>query len=361
VSAAIGGLVVAGAVIAFGAGERRQTITYLQPPAAAEAGFSPTNGLTLNDLYQNDAPAVVLVSAKILERFPSPFGSAHAVGTSTGSGFLVDRDGDILTSYHVVQGAARTGGVTVTFEGDAVRPASVIAVLPGQDLAVLRVSPSQLPPVAPLALGDSAAVRVGEPTVSIGNPFGADRTLTDGIVSALQHQLLTTDGQTIDNVIQTDQPLLAGSAGGPLIDPSGRVIGVNSEVDAVVGAGGESERIAFAIPIDVAEALLHRVAHERVIRVAYLGLGPSSAKPSRAGALVADVEPGSPAAQAGIRPGDAILRVDGIPVDSISDVLTVVSTLSPGDRVALTVRQGARLRPLTAVLGGRPATAEQSG
>ncbi len=355
ISAVIGGLVVAGGLAVLGVNRNRRSVTYLEgPPVAAEAGFAASSGSTLNDIYQIDAPAVVFVDAKILERFPSPFGAARAIGTSTGSGFLVDRAGDILTSYHVVAGAARTGGVTVTFENNQVRSASVIAVEPNQDLAVLRVAPAALPRVTPLRLGDSSAVRVGDPTFAIGNPFGVDRTLTSGIVSALQHQILTTDGRTIDNVFQTDQPMIPGSAGGPLLSSSGRVIGINSEVNAVVGGGGESERLSLAIPSDVAQALLQTVAHQRAITVAYLGLGASSARPSRFGAVVQGVDPRGPAGQAGIRRGDTIVKIDGIPVESISDVLTVVSTLSPDNRVQLTVRDRGHLRLLTVRLSGRP-------
>jgi S1-C subfamily serine protease len=134
---------------------------------------------------------------------------------STGSGFLVDRRGDILTNYHVVDGA-EPSGVSVEFEGGVEHEASVVGIGRTQDIAILRVDMRRVPLVKPLQLGDSTSVRVGDPTLAIGDPFGLDRTLTSGIVSALQHQIEAADGSSIDNVIQTDQPLDLKNSGGPL-------------------------------------------------------------------------------------------------------------------------------------------------
>lgn len=354
-SAVIGGVIAAGGVLLLGADGRQRTVTYYQGSSVTEAGFAQS-GSTLYDLYQSDAPAVVQVKADILERVTSPSGAsarALSAGTSVGSGFLVDRFGDIVTTYRVVAGAARTGGVNVTFENDAVRPASVLAVRPSEDLAILRVDPRQLPQVAPLALGDSSSVRVGDPTAAIGNPFGADRTLSPGHVAALQHEIATSDGGTVDNLIQTDQPLIAGNEGGPLLSMlTHKVIGIDSEVEAVTG-DGSAMNVTFAIPIDVAEAALQVVSHQKAIRVAYLGVGPSSAKPSKSGAVVHSVDPHGPAARAGIRSGDTIVRIGRVPVDSISDVDAVVSTLSPGDSVELAVRVHGHTKLVGVDLAGR--------
>lgn len=362
-SAVTGGLIVAGGLVISGlAGPRRTTIVY-EPPTAAQTGFASASGTSLNDLYQNDAPAVVLVSAKIVEpvpteRVPSPSGSASVSlhGTSTGTGFLVDRHGDIVTSYRVIAGAERNGGVTVTFENNraARRSASVIAVDEAHDIAILRVQPSQLPAVTPLQFGPSTLVRVGDPALAIGNPFGIGGTFANGIVSALQHQIVAANGQTIDNVIQTDLTLFAGDEGGPLLSANtGKVIGINAEVDAVVGAGGATQPLWYAIPSDVAKAVLGTVAHQTAIQVAYLGVGSSSGKPSKSGAVVQRVDPHGPAKQAGIKVGDVIVKVDNIRVDSISDVLTVVSTLSPQSRIDLELRHHGHLRQVPVLLEGR--------
>jgi putative serine protease PepD len=214
---------------------------------------------------------------------------------------------------------------------------------------------SGVAPVTPLALADSSTVRVGDPTLSIGNPFGLDRTLTTGIVSALQHQIQAADGATIDNVIQVDQPVSAAGAGGPLLDSDGRVIGVDSAV-ATAGDGGQP--LAVAVPIDTADALLAQTPRGGAMRVAYLGLGPARAPSGPSGTVVASVNRDGPAAQAGLRRGDRIERVGGIAVSSIAEVMSVVRTRSPGQALAIEVRRGRRLHTLTAVLGSRLASAD---
>ena len=179
----------------------------------------------------------------------------------------------MLTDYHVVDGADRSAGVTVEFEGKIIRRARVVAVDPRSDLAVLHIDMRGLPTVRPLTLGESSTVRVGDPTLTIGNPFGVDRTLTSGIVSALAHRLPAADGQAIDNVIQTDQPIDAGNAGGPLLDAGGQVIGINSEVTTPESGGRSGQALAFAVPIDTAGEILSRAAHAGPVRVADIGLG----------------------------------------------------------------------------------------
>ena len=352
VSALIGGLVVGGAFLVSGVagGSHTETI-FTQSPVANEAAVDPVSGPTLHDIYQRNAPGVVFVRAKLLETVASPFNlfRARESGTSTGAGFLVDRRGDILTNYHVIDGADRSRGVTVQFEGEAVRSASVVAVDPGDDLAVLRSDMRGVSAVRPLALGDSTTVRVGDPTLTIGNPFGVDRTLTSGIVAALQHEIQAADGRSINNVIQTDQSVSAGNSGAPLLDADGRVIGINSQL--ATGGDQTSQRVAFAIPIDTADSVLSRVDKQAALKVAYLGV---TAAPSRSrAAVVGVVAPGSPAAAAGLRRGDTIQRIDTTPVDSIADVLAIVATRSPGQPVSLQIRRGRHHSTLQVTLGSR--------
>jgi S1-C subfamily serine protease len=356
VSAVLGGLVVVGGVVVLGITGRQHTVTIIeQAPVAAQAASDPSSGLTPHDIYQRYKPGVVFVRAKLVEQVTTPFDlfRGRASHTSTGSGFLVDNHGDILTNYHVINGAARSGGVTVQFENAATRSATVVAVDPKDDLAVLRVDMRQLPPIRPLALGDSTSVRVGDPTLAIGNPFGVDRTLTSGIVSALQHQIQASDGRSINNVIQTDQPIAAGNSGGPLLDADGRVIGINSQIATAAGSDGLTQRLAFAIPIDTADAVLATVDQQAPVRVAYLGLRVGGAVPARTGAVIASIDREGPASSAGLRDGDTIERVDNRPVASISDVLAVVSTYSPGQTVAVVLRRGRHRRIVSVVLGSR--------
>lgn len=367
-SAVVGGLIVGAGLLVFdGAGRGRTETIVVEAPVAsqpAEGSSGAQSGLTAHDIYQRDAPGVVYVRAKLVVATESAFETFHAgpSTTSTGSGFLVDRHGDVLTDYHVVDGADRSSGVTVEFQGATVRRAAVVAVDPGSDLAVLHADMRGVPAVRPLRLGESSTVRVGDPTLSIGNPFGLDRTLTSGIVSALQHRLPAGNGHAIDNVIQTDQPIDSGNSGGPLLDAGGQVIGINSEVMTPPSGGRSGQTVAFAVPIDTAGGILSRAAHAGPVRVADIGLAGGAHRASGgagAGVTVAEVVRGGPAAVAGVSRGDVIARVDGSPVASLSDVLALVATRSPGQSVVLTLRRRGHRRAftVTVVLGSRTAPA----
>jgi putative serine protease PepD len=360
VSALLGGVVVGGVFLVSGVTGRSHTETiFTQSPVANEAAVDPVSGLSPHDIYTRNAPGVVFVRAKLLEQVASPFNVSHAreSNTSTGSGFLVDRRGDILTDYHVIDGADRSKGVSVEFENALVRNASVVAVDPNDDLAVLRSDLHGVPPIRPLVLGDSTSVRVGDPTLTIGNPFGIDRTLTNGIVSALQHQIQAADGRSINNVIQTDQPVSAGNSGAPLLDADGRVIGINSQL--ATGGDQASQRVSFAIPIDTADSVLSLVDKQAALKVAYLGVTAPPATKLHGAAVVGAIAPGSPAAAAGLRRGDTIQRIDTTPVDSIADVLAIVSTRSPGQPVSLQIRRARRRATLSVTLGSRTEPAGQ--
>ena len=257
----LGGLVVAGTFLALGITGHRTTQVIVQQSPIASDSSSDASQLTPHAIYVRDAPGVVFVRAQVLEQGEDPFDlypPAQQSTVSTGSGFLIDAAGDILTNYHVVQGANRGSGVTVLFEDNISRRAAVIGVDPNNDLALLRVDMNGVPPVEPLELGDSESVQVGDPTLAIGNPFGLDRTLTSGIVSALQRQIQAPNGFAIDNVIQTDAPINPGNSGGPLLDADGRVIGINSQIETAADDGEGSVGIGFAIPIDTAKAFLPR-------------------------------------------------------------------------------------------------------
>jgi S1-C subfamily serine protease len=355
VSAVIGGIIVGGAFAVIGVAGKQRTETIVEEaPVATSPSADPHGRLTPHAIYVRSTPAVVSVSAKLIDRSDTPFGfSPSGQGnTSAGSGFLVDSQGDILTNFHLIDGADRSGGVTVQFENGVTRVAAVSAVDPAADLAVLRIDMKGLAAIRPLSLGDSSSVRVGDPILAIGDPFGADRTLTSGIVSALQHQIQAADGQTIDNVIQTDQPLDAGNSGGPLFDASGQVVGVDSQV-----ATGPSQKWSFAIPIDTADTVLAKVDH-RALHLAYIGI--SSGRAAHGGAVVGQVAARGPAALAGLERGDLIERVDDIPVDAIDEVLALVSTRSPGQSLALQVRRGRVNRLINVVLGSRTVPAPGS-
>jgi S1-C subfamily serine protease len=257
VYAVVGGLAVAGSFLALGVTGRRTTQTVVQEaPVDAQPAASSAGNLTLHALYERYAPGVVFIRAQVRKAVSSPFAlrPTPSDGVSTWSGFLLDNSGDILTTYDVIDGAG--DDVTVGFGDGPGVPAEVVASDPSEDVALLRVSPRDLPHVSPLPLGNSTTVRVGDPALAIANPFGSDRTLASGIVSALQGELPGLGGATVSNVIETQMPVYPDSSGGPLLDAGGRVIGINSQMRTVSGRGvGE---IAFAIPIDTAKALLGR-------------------------------------------------------------------------------------------------------
>src|SRR5262245_39356744 len=264
VALAIGGIALATGVV-DGHTTRvveRQVVT----PAASGGGDHEAGTLDASQIYAKDAPGVAFVeSSGIVTN--TPFGQES--GTATGSGFLVDRNGDILTNNHVVAGAHK---VTVRFGGSGSEiPAKVVGTDESNDLAVLHIDPSKAPPT-PLQLGNSNGVHVGDSVVAIGNPFGYDRTITAGIVSALQRHITAPDGFTIDHVIQTDAAINPGNSGGPLIDSQGRVIGINSQIATGQGGGNGNIGIGFAVPIATAKQELPALERGGAVKHAFLGV-----------------------------------------------------------------------------------------
>jgi S1-C subfamily serine protease len=350
----VGGLVVAGGFLALGITGRRTVQTvFEEAPVAAQPISSSSSPLTPHAIYERDAPGVVFVRAQIIEQVQDPFDlyPQEQSSVSTGSGFLVDPRGYLLTNDHVVEGANRTSGVTVQFEDNVSRSAVVVGQDPDDDLAVLKVDMQGVPPVAPLVLGDSTTVRVGDPTLAIGNPFGLDRTLTSGIVSALQRQIQAPNGFAIDNVIQTDAPINPGNSGGPLLDASGKVIGINSQIVTGNGDGDGSIGIAFAVPINTAKALLPRYENGPM-RVAWIGIS-GTASGTASGVVVRRVVPGGPAATSGLRPGDEIEAVGGQPVGTPGAVQNVVEAHQPGQTVDVLIQRARHKQMVKVLLGGR--------
>jgi S1-C subfamily serine protease len=358
----MGGVVVAGIFLALGVTGHRSTQTIIQEsPVTAQPTSNAGANLTPHDIYERDAPGVVFVRAQIIEQVQDPFDlfPQQERSVSTGSGFLIDTAGDIVTNYHVVEGANRSDGVTVQFEDNVTRTAAVVGQDPNNDLALLKVSMAGVPEVRPLELGDSTTVRVGDPTLAIGNPFGLDRTLTSAIVSALQRQIQAPSGFSIDNVIQTDAPINPGNSGGPLLDATGRVIGINSQIETGGGAGQGSVGIAFAVPVNTAKEFMPRIKHGGHVEIADLGADGDAAPGPQPGVIVRTVQRGGPAATAGIAVGDRILAVAGRTVGSIGDVQQIVEAHLPGQSIeiriqhASRVQHGSRVQTLSVKLGSR--------
>jgi S1-C subfamily serine protease len=363
----IGGGVTAGVLLGTGAAGGGSTRTVVETSglgASASPAAQRAGGPTVREIYERDAPGVVLVRARSLQADASSLDlSEREDGVASAAGFVIDDDGRLLTNAHVVAGAT---DISVTFSDEQTVPARVLGKDEETDLALLGVEPEGLD-LRPLSLGSSKAVQVGDPTISIGNPFGRDRTLTTGIVSAKQQRITARSGFSVDNVIQTDGVLNPGNAGGPLLDATGRVIGVNSQIEA---DGPEGEiGVGFAVPIDTAKALIPSLQAHRNVSHAYLGIaagdGPGALVAlgeGRAGVRVRDVDPGGPAARAGIlgdgsvAGGDVILSVDGVPVRSMADIDDVVSRHRPGDGLPVVLsRDGGRLT-VQVQLSERPAS-----
>ena len=344
-SALVGGGVAAGAVLLLddeSAGGDGATRTVVQQAPLARAGSDDGEGLTPAEIYKRDGPGVVFITAEVVQTEQSPFDiyPTERRGESTGTGFVIDDKGSILTNAHVVDNARR---VTVRFADGKTVPARLRGSDQSTDLALLQVDPKAAK-LRPLTLGRSADVEVGDPTVAIGNPFGLDQTLTTGVVSAKQRRIEAPNQFTIDDVIQTDAAINPGNSGGPLIDAAGRVIGVNSQI-RTGGAGGGSVGIGFAVPIDTAKRVVPELRRKGRVDRAYLGVTTSEVPGGGQGAVVADLVPGGPADEAGVLPTDVIVSIDGKPVRTPEDVGSVIEELEPGTTVPVEVqRDGARER-----------------
>ncbi|HTZ85348.1 MAG TPA: trypsin-like peptidase domain-containing protein [Solirubrobacteraceae bacterium] len=359
IAALLGGAVVVAVVAAFGGldnGEKTVTTVQAAPIAPSNAS-QQSKGLTPHDIYVKDAPGVAFITSTIVQKSESPFnlfgGEQQRQGQATGSGIVIDNDGTVLTNYHVVENAIK---VTVSLEKGKTVNAQVVGKDPSNDLAVLRIHPDGLQ-LHPLTLGNSSGVQVGDPVLAIGNPFDLERTLTTGVISALQRQITAPNGFTIGNVLQTDAPINPGNSGGPLLDEAGKVIGINSQIETG-GSGGGSVGIGFAVPINTAKSEIDQLEKGGTVRGAYLGLtsltidGSLQALnlPVKSGALVQSVQNGTPADKAGIRGGtvngsvengqvavggDIITSFAGKTVTSSEDLSNDVSSKKPDDTVSI--------------------------
>jgi S1-C subfamily serine protease len=359
VSAVLGGVAVAATFMALGVTGRRATQTVVeQAPVAAQPASDADAALTPHAIYLRDAPGVVFVRSQIVQTVEDPFDlyPQQQRSEATGSGFLIDNSGRILTNYHVVEGADLKTGVTVQFEDNVVRHARVVGQDPNNDLALLKVDLDGVAVARPLALGDSSTVQVGDPTLAIGNPFGLDRTLTSGIVSALQRQIQAPNGFSIDDVIQTDAPINPGNSGGPLIDAAGRVIGINSQI-ATGTDGNGSVGIGFAVPINTAKQVLLRLEQGGQVAIAYLGVAGVAVNGPRSGVRITRAQKGGPADRAGLRTGDRIALADGHRIATMNDLQEIVAAKAPGDSLALVGYRGTKPERFTVTLGNRPTTA----
>jgi putative serine protease PepD len=326
-------LAVTGLLIGLGLGERDGAL----PAAGGGAPAERAGRTAVGRVYATAERAVVSVQVRQGSR------------TASGTGFVIDTDGTIVTNSHVV-GDADTAQVRFGDRGNAIE-ARVLGSDQSTDLAAIRVDPADVDRIRALRLGDSDDVKVGDTAVAIGHPFGLDRTATAGIVSGVGREIRAPNGFQIDEVIQTDAPINPGNSGGPLLDSRGRVIGVSSQIATAGNRGNVG--IGFAVPSNTVREVVPRLTRGQSVVRPYLGLttGPSVLGP---GAVVIEAEPGGPADDAGLIPGDRVVSVDGQPVSEPADVAQAIEGRKPGDRVEVEVERSGAQRSFEVELGTRP-------
>jgi S1-C subfamily serine protease len=372
-----------GIVGAFGGLSREEPEAVFAPAVAAPRAVTEipvasrsNSELTVDAIYKRDAPGVVQVTSTSKTEQVNPFFGAPETETqrSLGSGFVIDKAGHIITNEHVIAGAK---SVEVSFSDNDSLKAKIVGVDASTDVAVLQID-ARSRALTPLQLGNSDDVQVGDDVVAIGNPFGLDRSITRGIVSALQRPITAPNGMTIDHVIQTDAALNHGNSGGPLLNMRGQVVGVNSQIQTAGGDGNVG--IGFAIPINTVRNVVAQLIHGGRAQHPFLGIEavPVTAQvarlfrlPSSQGLLVKKVCRSSGSADAGLHGaeqtvvvageswplgGDLIVAADGNRVGSTEALRDAVAMKKPGDEMKLTLYRGDKEMNVHVKLGRQPAS-----
>jgi len=391
-SALLGGLVVAVlGFVAIAAGVVQSggdTTTTVSAPLTAPIDAKDESGSAnvVNQIYKADGDGVAFIESQIEAQAPegfegfNPFGepAPEGGGSATGSGFVIDREGHVLTNNHVIEGASK---VSVKLgDSETSYDAEVVGTDPGTDIALLKVDAPESA-FHPLALGRSAEMEVGDPVVAIGNPFGLDRTVTSGIVSAVQRNIQAPNGFSISHVIQTDAAINPGNSGGPLINSAGEVIGINAQI-ATGGGGNGNVGIGFAIPIDTVRANLEQLKKTGEVEHAFIGITGGTVTPELAKALNLPVDEGvivqtvvedGPADKAGLEAGgtsatidgeevrlggDIITEVDGKKVKSMEELVELIQGSKPGDEFELKILRDGQEKTADVTLGTAPDSPE---
>ena len=379
--ALLGGMVALGGVALTGdLGGGTTTVVQTSPSPAAAAPVAASNGLSVREIYSRAAPGVVQITSTSGTNdnptgFPVPLDQTPVQPEQAlGSGFIIDKAGHIVTNYHVIEGADQ---IEVSFSNRDTMRAALVGSDPSTDIAVLRVEASSRG-LTPLEFGDSGSVRVGDPVVAIGNPFGLARTATAGIVSAVQERTITApNGYPIDHVIQTDAPINPGNSGGPLLNERAQVIGVNSQISTAQGANG-NVGIGFAVPSNTVKAVVAQLVATGKVDRAFLGISGSTVTeelarvfrlPVDSGVLVETVGPGTAAAKAGLKAGkdttvvagesytlggDLIVAVGGKRVASLEQLRDLLADHKPGETVKLQFYRGSKSMTVDVKLGRQP-------
>lgn len=341
-------LLAAGVGAAVGAGVALQTesdpAAADSPTAVAGESVAETTSSTAA-LYKRVKDAVVEIHATT-SGSPDAFGNERQ-GEATGSGFVIDKQGHIVTNQHVVSGSR---SVNVEFSDGSTVDAEVVGTDPSTDVAVLDVNrpAAQLTPVS---FASEGSLEVGDPVIAIGSPFGLQGTLTTGVVSALGREIQSPNGFTIENAVQTDAALNHGNSGGPVLDTQGRVVGVAAQIRS---ENGGNVGIGYAVPGDTAKRVAADLIQDGSVEHAYLGVS----LPNDGAARIEQVNNGTPADRAGLRAGDRVTAVDGDQIESGDELRERIDAQRPGDKLTLTITRSGDERTVEVTLGERPATAQ---
>jgi putative serine protease PepD len=352
-SALVGG-VASGAVVAAVGNDGGSTTTIVRPETNRTISSSGS-GLDAKSLYAAAAPGVVDITSRgVSAETQSPFGGPAQQGTATGTGFVVDNDGNIVTAAHVVDGAS---SITVTFQDGTTRTAKLLGKDDATDVAVLKVDASGLT-LHPLALGSSAALGAGDDLAVIGDPFGYQRSISTGIVSGLDRTIQAPNGFTVAHAIQTDAAMNPGNSGGPVLNANGQVIGIADQI-ATGGSTEANTGVGFLVPIDLVKAELPQLKAGQKVQHAYLGVSTGDASSAKStGALVGSVAQGGPAGSAGLRAGDVVTQIGSAKVSDSGDLVAAIATHKPGEKVDITIRRNGSTQKITVTLGTQPSSAQ---
>ena len=352
------GVIAVGLWLVFGTKNFRPLNQHAEPRAITARGDLAEDERNTIDVFRNTSPSVVYITSIALRRGAFSL-NAVEIPQGTGSGFIWDTEGRIVTNYHVISDANR---IQVTMSDHSSHKAVLVGAAPDKDLAVLQVSaPQHL--LQPIPLGESENLLVGQKVFAIGNPFGLDYTITSGIISALGREINAITGRTIRGVIQTDAAINPGNSGGALVDAYGRMIGINT---AIFSRSGGSQGVGFAIPSKMAKNIMNQlIKHGRAVR-GWIGFEGHALTPKLVESLELDTTEGiiitaivrnSPAHKAGLEPGDIIAGIDDNKVKSGHDALAVITGKQPGEKVTLQIRRDGRQYSVTATTIARPAQA----
>ncbi len=341
--AGVGAAVYAG----VGGGSGSTTTTTVAETSTVQPAARTTTVSSLTQLYKNVTPGVVDITVTSTSSGNS-FGFGTQQTQAEGTGFVYDTKGDILTAAHVVDGAS---SIKVHFQDGKTATATLVGKDDSTDTAVIKVSVDSSE-LHPLTIGSSASVLPGEEVVAIGSPFGLTETMTAGIVSAIGRTITAPNNFSISGAIQTDAPINHGNSGGPLLDTSGKVVGINVQIDS---SSNGSEGVGFSTPIDTVKSVADTLIAGGKVQHAYLGIQVSDAT-STAGAKVDTVVSGAPADTAGLKAGDVITAIDGKAIANADALTASVNTYKPGDKITVTVNRSGSTKSITVTLGSRPAS-----